>query len=68
MPDKHCGSHDSSLDSGGIKQARFYQDIAVRLVLDEVAEGRERILLTLATGTGKPFIAFQIAWKLHQSR
>lgn len=53
---------------GGRKQARFYQDIAVRRVLDAIADGRERILLTLATGTGKTFIAFQIAWKLHQSR
>ena len=53
---------------GGRKQARFYQDIAVRRVLDAIAEGKQRILLTLATGTGKTFIAFQIAWKLHQSK
>jgi type I restriction enzyme R subunit len=37
-------------------------------VLQAIAEGRERILLTLATGTGKTFIAFQLAWKLFQSR
>ncbi|MEI6467598.1 MAG: DEAD/DEAH box helicase family protein, partial [Verrucomicrobiota bacterium] len=46
----------------------YYQDIAVERVMAAVAEGRKRILLTLATGTGKTFIAFQIAWKLFQSR
>jgi type I restriction enzyme R subunit len=37
-------------------------------VLDAVAEGQKRILLTLATGTGKTFIAFQLAWKLFHAR
>ncbi len=37
-------------------------------VLEAIADGQDRILLTLATGTGKTFIAFQIAWKLFQSR
>jgi type I restriction enzyme R subunit len=37
-------------------------------VLEAIANNCERILLTLATGTGKTFIAFQIAWKLFQSR
>ena len=55
-------------DKGGQWQARYYQDIAVRRVLEAIAEGRDRILLTLATGTGKTFIAFQLAWKLFQSR
>ncbi|HXI97853.1 MAG TPA: type I restriction-modification enzyme R subunit C-terminal domain-containing protein [Gemmatimonadaceae bacterium] len=36
--------------------------------MDAIAENRQRILLTLATGTGKTFIAFQIAWKLFHSR
>jgi type I restriction enzyme R subunit len=53
---------------GGYFQARYYQDIAVERVLEAVAADRQRILLTLATGTGKTFIAFQIAWKLFQSR
>ena len=55
-------------DRGGFFQGRYYQDIAVERVLEALAAGRERILLTLATGTGKTFIAFQIAWKLFQSR
>lgn len=49
-------------------EGRYYQQIAVNRVLEAIAEGRDRILLTLATGTGKTFIAFQIAWKLFHSR
>jgi type I restriction enzyme R subunit len=55
-------------DRGGYFQSRYYQDIAIERVLEAIADGRERILLTLATGTGKTFIAFQIAWKLFHSR
>ena len=55
-------------DKGGTWGGRYYQDIAIERVLEAVAAGKKRILLTLATGTGKTFIAFQIAWKLFQSR
>ena len=55
-------------DKGGTWQGRYYQDIAITRVLEAIAAGRARILLTLATGTGKTFIAFQLAWKLFQSR
>ena len=55
-------------DRGGYFQGRYYQDIAIERVLEAIAAGDLRILLTLATGTGKTFIAFQIAWKLFQSR
>jgi len=55
-------------DKGGQWQARYYQDIAIRRVLEAIAAGQHRILLTLATGTGKTFIAFQLAWKLFQAR
>lgn len=55
-------------DKGGQWQARYYQDIAIDRTLEAIAAGRDRILLTLATGTGKTFIAFQLAWKLFQSR
>lgn len=55
-------------DKGGFYESRYYQDIAIERVLEAVAGNRQRILLTLATGTGKTFIAFQIAWKLFQSR
>ena len=55
-------------DVGGTKDIRFYQENAVNNVMAAIAEEKQRILLTLATGTGKTFIAFQIAWKLYQSR
>ncbi len=55
-------------DVGGTKVARYYQEIAVNNAVAAIADGIPRILLTLATGTGKTFIAFQIAWKLFQTR
>ena len=55
-------------DKGGTFQGRYYQDIAIERVLDAVANKQQRVLLTLATGTGKTFIAFQLAWKLFHSR
>ncbi|MES2703838.1 MAG: DEAD/DEAH box helicase family protein [Bacteroidota bacterium] len=55
-------------DKSGTWQLRYYQEIAVRNTIEAIANGRDRILLTLATGTGKTAIAFQIAWKLFQTR
>jgi len=47
---------------------RYYQEIAINNALDAITENKKRILLTLATGTGKTAIAFQISWKLYQTR
>ncbi|WP_417371896.1 EcoAI/FtnUII family type I restriction enzme subunit R [Gelidibacter japonicus] len=47
---------------------RYYQEIAVNKVMESIADGQERILLTLATGTGKTFISFQIVHKLLQAK
>jgi type I site-specific restriction endonuclease len=55
-------------DKSGSWQLRYYQEIAVNRTLEALANNQERILLTLATGTGKTAIAFQIAWKLFQTR
>src|SRR5271165_322820 len=55
-------------DKGGSHPGRYFQDIAVERAMEAIANKRQRILLTLATGTGKTFIAFQIAWKLFYSR
>ncbi len=52
----------------GTFSPRYYQEIAVNKTLEAVANNKQRILLTLATGTGKTVIAFQIAWKLFKSR
>ncbi|MDP3194333.1 EcoAI/FtnUII family type I restriction enzme subunit R [Tabrizicola sp.] len=53
---------------GGKWELRYYQHNAITAVLEAVAKGDRRILLTLATGTGKTSIAFQIAWKLFQAK
>jgi type I restriction enzyme R subunit len=55
-------------DKSGTWQPRYYQEIAVNRTLESIAQGKDRILLTLATGTGKTAIAFQIAWKLFHTR
>lgn len=46
---------------------RYYQRIAVNRVVDAVANGKDRALLVMATGTGKTYIAFQIIWRLWKS-
>jgi type I restriction enzyme R subunit len=55
-------------DKGGYWQVRYYQHNAINQALEAIAAGRNRILLTLATGSGKTAIAFQLAWKLFHSR
>jgi type I restriction enzyme R subunit len=52
----------------GDKQPRYYQENAVKKAVEAIANNEKRILLTLATGTGKTFIAFQIVYKLYQKR
>lgn len=55
-------------DNNGTKQPRYYQELAVNRAVEAIANDTQRVLLTLATGTGKTFISFQIAWKLFKSR
>jgi len=55
-------------DKSGTWQPRYYQEIAVKNTLEAIAQNKDRILLTLATGTGKTAIAFQISWKLFHTR
>src|SRR3989442_7476002 len=50
------------------KPPRYYQEIAIHRVIKGVLAGKKRILLTMATGTGKTFVAFQVVWKLWNSR
>ena len=53
---------------GGTWELRYYQQNAISKILDAVASDKKRILLTLATGTGKTAIAFQVAWKLFHAK
>ena len=48
----------------GGKKPRYYQRIAINRVVEAVAKGRRRLLLVMATGTGKTYVAFQILWRL----
>lgn len=52
----------------GSMKPRFYQQIAVQKTVEAIAEEKDRVLLTLATGTGKTYIAFQIVYRLFQSK
>ena len=52
----------------GEKEPRYYQEVAINNALDAIANNKQRVLLTLATGTGKTVIAFHIVWKLFQAR
>jgi type I restriction enzyme, R subunit len=49
---------------GPDKEPRYYQEIAINRVIEAIAKGEDRVLLTMATGTGKTFVAFQIIWRL----
>ena len=50
------------------KPPRYYQEIAVNRTVKAILEGKRQVLLTLATGTGKTLVAFQICWKLWSTR
>src|ERR1019366_6748599 len=51
-------------DDGSGKGPRYYQVNAVNAAIEAIAKGRDRILLVMATGTGKTYTAFQIIWRL----
>ena len=51
-------------DDGGDKNPRYYQINAINAAMEAIAKGRDRILLVMATGTGKTYTAFQIIWRL----
>jgi len=54
-------------DDGSQKSPRYYQRIAINRTVDAIAQGENRILLVMATGTGKTYTAFQIIWRLWKS-
>jgi len=51
-------------EQAGGKTARYYQQVAINKAVNAVLTGQKRILLTMATGTGKTFVAFQVVWRL----
>ena len=52
----------------GRKTLRYYQELAVNRTVQAIAKGQNRILLVMATGTGKTFTAFHIIWRLWKAR
>ena len=54
-------------DDGSGKAPRYYQTVAINRTVDAIARGENRILLVMATGTGKTYTAFQIIWRLWKS-
>jgi len=52
----------------GVKTPRYYQNIAINRTVEAIAKGQERILLVMATGTGKTYTAFQIIYRLWKSK
>lgn len=59
-------TQDYYFDGSG-RKPRYYQQIAINRAIEAVANGQDRILLTMATGTGKTYVAFQIAYRLWKS-
>src|SRR5262249_28630687 len=54
-------------DDGSGKEPRYYQRNAINAAVEAIAGGRDRVLLVMATGTGKTYTAFQIIWRLWKS-
>lgn len=64
---KHPLLHPTCPDQVTGKPLRYYQEAAITAAIERMLRGQRRMLLTLATGTGKTYIAFQIVWKLRTS-
>ncbi len=60
-------TQDYYYDPGG-KAPRYYQQIAINRTIEAISKGQDRILLVMATGTGKTYVAFQLIWRLWKSR
>jgi type I restriction enzyme, R subunit len=55
-------------DDASGKEPRYYQRIAINNTIEAIAKGRDRLLLVMATGTGKTYTAFQIIWRLWKAK
>ncbi|MFB4165330.1 EcoAI/FtnUII family type I restriction enzme subunit R [Alteribacillus sp. JSM 102045] len=60
-------TYDYYVDGSG-KEPRYYQRVAINRTVEAVAKGQDRLLLVMATGTGKTYTAFQIIWRLWKSK
>lgn len=53
---------------GGGREPRYYQRVAVNRAIEAIAKGQQRVLLVMATGTGKTYTAFQVIWRLWKAK
>jgi len=67
-PEAEKVTRESYYDDASGKEPRYYQRNAINRTVEAIAKGQDRILLVMATGTGKTFTAFQIIWRLWKSR
>lgn len=67
-PEQETVASQDYYDDGSQKKPRYYQLIAINRTVEAIARGENRILLVMATGTGKTYTAFQIIWRLWKSK
>lgn len=67
-PEQESVATQDYYDGGSQKRPRYYQLIAINRTVEAIARGEKRILLVMATGTGKTYTAFQIIWRLWKSK
>jgi type I restriction enzyme R subunit len=67
-PEQEAVATQDYYDDGSQKSPRYYQHIAINRTVDAIARGEDRILLVMATGTGKTYTAFQIIWRLWKAK
>ena len=67
-PEKRGTVETPYYDDGSGKTPRYYQVNAINRTIEAIAKGQQRILLVMATGTGKTYTAFQIIWRLWKSK
>lgn len=67
-PEQQAVATQAYYDDGSGKSPRYYQRIAINRTVDAIAAGENRILLVMATGTGKTYTAFQIIWRLWKAQ
>lgn len=68
LADKNIDALNYPLHITGIKKPRAYQEAAIRAIVENIAKGKPKTLLTMATGTGKTYVSFQVIWKLFKSK
>lgn len=68
LPDRAVGHYIEPFNLAAGKVPRYYQRIAIQHAIEAILLGKTRVLVTMATGTGKTAVAFQMCWKLWNSR